>query len=200
MPYPYGMQSAPAVGNGLGGLPRRQADPKEPLIFEYLSKLSATATSHSFKIPSGYSRMRITIFGRGSEDSAVAGSSYGGGKAVSPVMQAISGQIVDINFGVKGQASGSRVSTGSLVMTVTDGSMSAGGTGSGGESNFTGTVFGVGGITDSSSVDMGSKSGSDGSNAYNGGSAPGAPGTYYTMSGSNVTQSGGRAMVRIIIW
>lgn len=202
MPYPYGMQSAPAVGNGLGGLPRRQSDPKEPLIVEYLSKLNSVATSHSFKVPPGYSRMRVTLCGRGAPDTT-SPNPYGGGKAISPVMQAVAGQFIEISFAASQQSPGNRVSIGAFVMTATDGLLNAGGTASGGETNLTGTDKGVGGITDAASTDMGSASGpssTEGNNIYTGGSSPGAPGVSFLLGGNRQIHPGGRAMVRIVLW
>lgn len=206
MPYPYGMQSAPAVGNGLGGLPRRQADPKEPLIYEVLSKYRRTsATVRTFEVPPGYSKIRIILNSRG---GIYFGSTvYGGGKAVSPVLQARAGQKVEINLAAgtpsdsyPAAGSVSTVTFGALVMTATDAGYQTAGTATGGEQNFTGTTAGVGGVTDSSSTDMGALSGGEGTLVPDGAS-PGAPGArQQTSSGGTFQLPGGQAMVRIILW
>lgn len=207
MPYPYGMQSAPAVGNGLGGLPRRQLDPKEPLIYEVLSKYRSTfATVRTFEVPPGYSKMRITLVSRGGH---AIGNSYGGGKAISPVLQARAGQKVEINLaaGVDSNnytksPSTSSVTCGALVMTATDAGYQIPGTATGGEQNLTGTTNGVGGITDSASTDMGARPASESpSTVQTEGASPGAPsGIWYSSGGAQQTQSGGAAMVRIVLW
>lgn len=198
MPYPYGMQSAPAVGNGLGGLPRRQAESKEPLIIEYLSRLRYTASSFSYEVPPGYSKARITLVSRGGDYISAA---YGGGKAISPVLSVKAGSKVDISFGASVSQTAippasHSVTCGALTMTAVDAKYQAAGTAAGGEQNFTGTANGAGGVSASSqSAEMGSVPASEGSNQPSG-SSPGAPGAY--MSGSNT--GGGQAMVRIVLW
>ncbi|WP_312375026.1 hypothetical protein [Pseudomonas oryzihabitans] len=205
MPYPYGMQSAPAVGNGLGGLPRRQADAKEPLIYEVLSKGRRSNTVRTFEVPPGYSRMRVTINSRGG--ISIGNPVYGGGKAISPVLQARAGQKIEINLvaGVNSDsytAAGntSTVTIGALVMTATDAGYQTAGTATGGEQNLTGTRYGVGGINDSTSTDIGAISDTNYTLTPEGAS-PGAPaGSQQNSGGGTITLPGGQAMVRIILW
>lgn len=195
MPYPYGMQSAPAVGNGLGGLPRRKSAPREPIIYEVLSKYRGAATVTSFEVPAGYSSMRITVIGRGADNGA--GSRYGGGKAISPILPAISGQKIDVNL----DTSVATVTCGAIVMTATNGFTSPG-TATGGEQNLSGTTNGVGGISDPNSTDLGSKPGTEANNQTSpGGASPGAPGgSQFTSGGGTVSNPGGQSMVRIVLW
>lgn len=200
MPYPYGMQSAPAVGNGLGGLPRRQqAETREPLIIEYLSRLRYTASAFTYEIPAGYSKARITLVSRGGD--YLGSSTFGGGKAISPVIPVKAGVKVEISFGAAVAQTAippasSTVTCGALTMTAVDAKYQLGGTASGGEQNFSGTTLGAGGVGGTgSSTEMGSLPASEGSNQP-AGSSPGAPGPY--MSGSNT--GGGQAMVRIVLW
>ena len=205
MPYAYGMQSAPAVGNGLGGLPRRQSDPKEPLIYEVLSKGRRSNTVRTFEVPPGYSKMRVVINSRGG--LRIGSPVYGGGKAISAVMQARAGQKVEINLvaGVNSDsyiAAGnvSTVTIGALVMTVTDAGYQTPGTATGGEQNLIGTSVGVGGIIDSSSTDMGAISDTNYTLSPEGAS-PGAPAAKQQNSGGgDISLPGGQAMVRIILW
>ena len=56
MPYAYGMQSAPAVANGLGGLPRRQAAGSAPKIVDKV--FDGQISDRVFVIPRGYSFFR----------------------------------------------------------------------------------------------------------------------------------------------
>lgn len=198
MPYPYGMQSAPAVGNGLGGLPRRQAGGVEPLVVEYLSRLRYTASSFIYEVPPGYSKARITLVSRGADNQGL--SALGGGKAVSPVVSVKTGTRIEINFGASvgqtGTAATSTVVCGALSMSAVDAKYQAAGTASGGEQNFTGTSFGAGGVaTTGQSTEMGSTPASEGSSAP-GAASPGSPGVYV----SNANTSGGQAMVRIVLW
>ena len=196
MPYAYGMQGSPVVGSGLGGIPKRKsAESREPLIYEVLGKQRGTATVVSFEIPSGYSRMRITLVGRGADNGS--GSTYGGGKAISGVLAATAGNKIDINLTM----STSTVSYGALSMSATNGFTSPG-TASGGETNLSGTIYGAGGITDPNSTEMGSKPGTETNNqAPPGGSSPGAPGGNQALSGGGlVANPGGQPMVRIVLW
>lgn len=195
MPYPYGMQSAPAVGNGLGGLPRRKSAPKEPIIYEVLSKYRGSATVTSFEVPAGYSNMRITVVGRGADNGT--GARYGGGKSISQILPAIAGQRIEINLDV----SVATVICGAAVLTATNGFTSPG-TASGGELNLSGTTNGAGGISDPNSTELGSKPGTEANNQLvPGGSSPGAPGAnQFTSGGGTVQVPGGQSMVRIVLW
>lgn len=199
MPYPYGMQSAPAVGNGLGGLPRRQVESKEPLIIEYLSRLRYTASAFTYEIPPGYSKARITLVSRGGDYLGV--TAYGGGKAISPVIPVRAGTKIDISFGASVSQTAippasHSVTCGAFTMTAVDAKYQVAGTASGGEQNFTGSPSGAGGVTQvGNSTEMGSTPATEGSNLP-GASSPGAPGVY--VSGTSLP--GGQAMVRVVLW
>lgn len=81
MTYTYGMKGAPAVGNGLPGLPRKggaqgqrymsisdpTSVPAQEIIYEYIPKGSY---SGKIVIPNGFQFTRVTVVGRGGDSSS----------------------------------------------------------------------------------------------------------------------------------
>lgn len=90
MGYTFGMQGAPRVGNGLGGLPRRNDVPMPPNTVEIA--FNAQNGIRQYQIPRGYNFFRVTVIGAGSiAENAQAGA--GGGFAQSAVFK-VAGDVI----------------------------------------------------------------------------------------------------------
>ena len=79
MSYEYGMQGFPAVGNGLGGLPRRKCLTTSPTVETdpYFSSVSLLLHGDGDLLDSSSSPKTITAYGNAAVSSAQ--SKFGGG-------------------------------------------------------------------------------------------------------------------------
>lgn len=185
MPYPYGMQNSPAVGNGLGGLPRREKNAPPKLVEFYFNDL--TAQTRNYILPTGFTKVRVTLIAHGGPGaSTLAGS--GAGCAVSPVKPAVAGSTVLMEIAIPpiGTKTTSKVSFSDVVLSAESGiradapSNISGGNASGGEFNYRGGNASFSGTA---------------SQCYPGaGASPDGPGGSATTSSSGVAAGGDGAL------
>lgn len=143
MPYPYGMQNSPAVGNGLGGLPRREKTAPPKLVEFYFNDL--TAQTRSYILPPGFTKIRVTLIAHGGPGAGTQAGS-GAGCAVSPVKAAVAGATVLMEMAVPPitTKTTSKVSFSDVVLNAESGiradsaSNISGGNAYGGEFNYRG--------------------------------------------------------------
>ena len=194
MPYPYGMQSAPAVGNGLGGLPRRQAAGSAPKIVDKV--FDGTVSDRVFLIPRGYSFFRVTLYGAG---YAVRGGG-GGGCAQSAIYSAVPGLEIKYRLAPGTQVLDSTCTFKDVSLICTTPNTGAPGPASGGVINFPGGR-GTGGTGTSDRAGGAATPNGPGGDAVSGtsdgegGDGPGGPG-----QGNSKTPAAGNngpSMVRI---
>lgn len=169
MPYPYGMQSSPAVGNGLGGLPRRPSATVPKMVDFYYPKNIAETTTYT--VPPGYQKMRVSVIGKGGNGTVGGNAGSGAGCAVSFVRTAVPGTVVTINFvgtplNASAQKTVTTVSFQDQTISASSGYQSAG-TGTGGEFNYVGGSF--------SGTFPGAGASPDGNGGNATSSAPGVP-------------------------
>jgi hypothetical protein len=139
MSYTYGMKGAPAVGNGLGGLPRKQA----ALGLQSTYTRIVTAGSGVIVPPANAKFMRVAVIGGGGYGN---NNNSGGGCAATKITAA-----APINYVVG--AGGTSVtlvggtSSADLpgYLLLATGGSAVGGTGSGGDYNYSGGTGAGGG-------------------------------------------------------
>jgi hypothetical protein len=189
MTYPYGTQGAPAVGGGLGGLPRRAE--ALPTMIGY----SRIVTGSGILQPiAGAKYMRVAIFGGGAGGGYISGLNAGvagGGGGCAGVKSFVPASPISYSIGAGRAASSSEgqagtttasflsynlVATGGWLRLPANGGPS-GGEGSGGEFSYTGGAGGVGG-------------GSGKGGAGGGAAGPNGNGGKGQDSGENSPQSG----------
>ena len=196
MPYPYGLQGAPAVGGGLPGLPQRGsgsvagADPSGPPAMRIFIR-PGEGQQQFYNTPEWASYARVTALGKGGRGrGGTAGlpvtgtTSHGGGGAGlagTNIELAPAGVPIVVSF----DADATRVSFLGYQLTAgnggdaTDSAAGAGGLGSGGAVNFNGG---------SGALNSGGNNGGGGGAAGRGGNgAPAIPGawTMGTTSGDS---------------
>lgn len=188
MPYPYGMQSAPAVGNGLGGLPRRaQAGPPPKTI----ERIYEDSTERTFLIPKGYKSFRVTLIGAG-WPSTVGG---GGGCAQSATYDATPGLEIKYTLAPSNQTSDSACYFKDVRLICTTANGSYGGAASGGVVNNRGGDGAASNYAGGAASPSGPGQNATSSNNGNGGDGPGSPGLGNSRTPG--AGGGGPSMVRI---
>lgn len=139
--YPYGTRVGPAVGGSLPGLPRKkEAGFTMPLI------VVIDSGSGEFKIPSGYSKVRITAVGAGGTSVQNNWGGSGAGLAITDFMPA-SGSIT-YSVATVGDQNATTCSYQGVSLLANNGKTGTstgapGGTATGGLRNFTGGSGGV---------------------------------------------------------
>lgn len=170
--YTYGMKGAPRVGNGLGGLPKKAASSSS-----LSTVLFFDSGSGDFKIPSGFSKVRITAVGPGGNGSGTGGGG-GGGLSATNILSIQGGELVSYIVGTPGLDS--KVSFKGYNLVGGAGGFAnasvagAPGVGSGGDINFSGGSGGSGNTFRAGgggAAGLGSNGG-DGGNGNAAGSAP----------------------------
>ncbi|WP_392567158.1 glycine-rich domain-containing protein [Halomonas sp. 707B3] len=78
MTYAYGMKGAPAVGNGLGGLPRREASDKEAPVVRGEVTYAIPGT-YSWICPEGVTSVSVVCVGGGGGGNYIGNGGAGGG-------------------------------------------------------------------------------------------------------------------------
>lgn len=187
MPYPYGMQSAPAVGNGLGGLPRRGTAGPPPKTIELIYE---TFSEKTVVLPTGFRSFRVTLIGGG-----FAGSNGGGGAcAQSAIYPATPGLEVKYTLAASNVTNDDTCSFKDVVMTCISANGAAGGSATGGLINNRGGD-GAGNFAGGAASPSGPGQNATSSTNGNGGDGPGAPG----LGNSRTPGSGGGgpSMIRI---
>lgn len=156
MAYPYGMKGAPAVGGGLGGLPRRISSLSlkyNYVVFYGIGQFGDS--SGTWERPANAVEMRVTVIGAGgggNQNASWGAGGGGGGCAGSGVVPAQSVVYVAGGNTVSGGAGNNSTATfGSTSLIGGGGSAGvagtaggAGGSASGGVVNFTGGQGGYG--------------------------------------------------------
>jgi len=195
MPYQYGMQNAPAGGNGLGGLPKKQTTPARSNFTRIV-----TAGRGTIVPPANAKYMRVAVIGGGGGNgTGFRGAGGGGGCAASIIVPASA-----INYSIgEGGAVGSAgtdttanwsgfslVGQGGKTTTTTTGGL--GGGASGGSYNYTGGRGGTYSAT-TSSCGGGGAAGpmGNGANGGDGESKPAAAGSINLLNGWGVGGGGG---------
>lgn len=145
MMYPYGPKLSPRVGNGLGGLPKRDDMLKLGLPITLPPALVlVVASTNTVRPPKWASYMRVSAVGSGGNgtvSNAGAGGGGGGGYAGTNIVRASPSAIVDVSISVAGVTSVNfqgYALTGGRGANGASGNGGAGGVGSGGDLNFTG--------------------------------------------------------------
>ncbi len=216
MSYAYGMKGAPAVGNGLGGLPRRlttSGKASRPPLFRYNITRIVTPGDGVLIPPEGAKLMRVTVVGAGCY-------SNGGGGGCATIAVFVPVTPIEYNVGQGGQAyrdkkspfSGSTpaadaedttASFANYLLTGEGGKSPTGGGASGGDFNFKGgdgTDFGGGGAAGpngnggngaSSSLAGGSPGEFSGESHGPGGGGGGASGGWGQNAGGGTGADGG---------
>lgn len=165
--YPYAPRLSPAAGNGLGGLPRK----KEGGGVGLPAVIYFDSGSGEFKVPAGYSQIRIAAVGPGGSSSNLSGQTGGGGGgglAATNIVKVSEGDVVSYSVGVVADIA-SAVQGGSTTVKFKAYSLVAG---AGGQVTVTGNPYtgGLGGTASGGDVNFaGGQGGSGASSGYGGG-------------------------------
>lgn len=187
--YPYAPRLSPAAGNGLGGLPRKKDGGGSASLGAVVYFDSG---SGDFKVPAGYSKIRIAAVGGGANGTLANGSATGagggGGLAATNIIPCQEGEIVSYsipNNPLDGPGTTVTVTYKLYSLVAGGGAVASssssgtpgglGGQGSGGDSNFKGGAGGAGGsgrAGGGGAAGLGSDGGDGGAGNGSAGSAP----------------------------
>lgn len=191
MVYPYGPRSAPAVGLGLPGLPRRKEGlDLDPGSFPFV--VAVLRQDGNLIVPDWATLARVTSIGRGGrgvirDALTLGGGGGGGGLAGSLVETVAAGDVITAAFTATATFAlfnGSLLSGGNGGDAVLS-SAGAGGIGSGGAVNFNGGAGAAGRGTASTGTDAGG-GGGGGAAGRGGNGLPAIPG-----NGTSTNSTGG---------
>lgn len=142
MPYQYGMQTSPAGGNGLGGLPKKQTTPERSTY----TRLVLTSTIPQVVVPPANAKyMRVAVIGSGALCGALSTLSTGGGGGGCAASKIVRASPIQQSYLSQGAGNGGTwIATFPGYRLVGQGGIAGGlgagqgGQGSGGDYNFNG--------------------------------------------------------------
>jgi len=214
MAYPYAPRISPAIGNGLGGLPKGNSPaPAAPptLIPTIVDFAGPAGTTGSYDIPQNYSYFRVSVVGAGGGSAANLSSGGGGGGFSQSDIIPTRGRSVSIAYTCPGTTAAGAIGGSAaasfldFILTATggqpginnSGSTTPGGVGSGGAINTNG---GVGAVRNS-----GAGGGGGGAGGPFGDGSPGSMGQTNVGGGPGgggvgAGSGGGGAGGQVVVW